>query len=142
MHYESQQEYYRGVCLLFHPFRNEHQEIHQNDVEALYFQNESQIEAVRQKFESHRKIVDSIKNIEEKLQQKQVDNDDDDVDESNFMEDETTTVKEIKDFEKQFKAQAQRYIAQHNAGSERMELNKYIEMINSLNGHMVWLFWQ
>ena len=36
LHYESKQEHYRGVCLLFHPFRNEHQDIHKNDVESLY----------------------------------------------------------------------------------------------------------
>ena len=137
LHYESQQEYYRGLCILFHPFRHEHQDIHQNDVESLYFQNQEQIEAVRQIFESHRKIVDSIKSMEEKLQQKQNDEDDD---ENEFIDDETTSFKDIKEFENQFKAQAKRFVAQHNVGTERMEFNKYIDMINSLNGQQQKIF--
>ena len=41
--YENDTEYYRALCLLFFPFRNEFKDIHSQDVEELYKKNENTI---------------------------------------------------------------------------------------------------
>ena len=40
-------------------------EIHSKDVQALYLENEEQIEEIRQKYEKHRGMVEIIKKVEE-----------------------------------------------------------------------------
>ena len=62
LRYEHEKEYYRALCILFLPFRNEMQDIHLRDVEELYRENEDSIEFVRNKFEKYREIVNIIRN--------------------------------------------------------------------------------
>ena len=44
LHYENDQEYHRGLCVLFLPFRDEMRDIHGQDVLELYEQNKDQID--------------------------------------------------------------------------------------------------
>ena len=37
--YENEEEYFRALCILFLPFRNERQDIHKKDVRDLYHEN-------------------------------------------------------------------------------------------------------
>ena len=63
--YENDTEYYRALCLLFFPFRNEFKDIHSQDVEELYKKNENTIEEIRVHFEKHRDFIEKMKEIEE-----------------------------------------------------------------------------
>ena len=58
--YENDEEYYRALCILFLPFRNEKLEIHKENVEELYNKNINIIEENRNVFEKHREMVDII----------------------------------------------------------------------------------
>ena len=64
MKYENDTEYYRALCLLFFPFRNEFKDIHSQDVEELYKKNENTIEEIRVHFEKHRDFIEKMKEIE------------------------------------------------------------------------------
>ena len=62
--YDNEEEYFRALCILFLPFRNEKSDIHTKDVEALYKENIETIEERRSKFEKHRAMVDMIREVE------------------------------------------------------------------------------
>merc|ERR1712079_380816 len=71
--YENDTEYYRALCLLFFPFRNEFKDIHSQDVEELYKKNENTIEEIRVHFEKHRDFIEKMKDFE-KFAQRQAQN--------------------------------------------------------------------
>ena len=110
--YEHETEYYRALCILFLPFRDERKDIHLKDVQLLYKENEESIELMRSYFEQHRKILDIIR---EKEAEKDKVDDDDDPDED-FVEYETTTAEELEEFEKYFKNQAKQQLYKYNEG--------------------------
>ena len=93
--YENEEEYFRALCILFLPFRDE-KEIHLHDVKDLYYANQDKIEANRSRFEKHKTLIDVIEDVEKK------DDKADDLEEdlSPYIDDETTTEREIEDFEK------------------------------------------
>ena len=62
--YENDEEYYRALCILFLPFRNERMEIHKEDVRELYKMNMDKIEENRKKFEKHTEMVEVIKELD------------------------------------------------------------------------------
>ena len=128
--YEHETEYYRALCILFLPFRNERKEIHMKDVHLLYKENEESIEQIRSYFEQHRKIVDIIKEREEKQDNVDDDNEDDD---DEFIEHETTTTEELEEFEKYFQNQAKQQLYKYMEGKEEMSEDDYLSKVESLN---------
>ena len=66
--YDNEEEYFRALCILFLPFRNERQDIHNKDVKMLYLENEERIEATRNRFEKHKHIVDIIREAEKTIE--------------------------------------------------------------------------
>merc|ERR1712030_308922 len=52
--YDNEVEYYRALCILFLPFRNEKKDIHSRNVKDLYFAKQDIIERNRNKFEKSR----------------------------------------------------------------------------------------
>lgn len=129
--YENNEEYFRALCILFLPFRNEMRDIHEKDVESLYDENQDQIENVRQAFEKHREIVETIRSHEEKQNDDESDEEEDS--ENTFIGVETTDVEDIKKFEKQMKNQAKRSLANRCANSPNMSIDEYNNRVNSLN---------
>ena len=111
--YENEEEYFRALCILFLSFRNESIDIHSHDVKELYYANQDKIEGNRSRFEKHKTLIDAIEDVETK------DDKADDLEEdiSPYIEDETTTEKEIEDFEKSLKADAKKMISNFNEGS-------------------------
>ena len=132
LRYENETEYYRALCILFLPFRNELKDIHSKDPHLLYTENENEIERIRAHFEKHRNIVEAVANHENQ-EEKQDDTDDEDVNDEGFMDIETTTADEIEDFNKYVKAQAQNQIRKYNEGKVRMNDDTYLSNIASLN---------
>ena len=95
--YESEIEMKRGKLILFLPFRREMKEIHDMDIEVLYDSNVEEILANQAKFEfkfEGKSMTDILKEIEERREQEQ----EEVIPDDEFEE--TTTVEEIKDFEK------------------------------------------
>ena len=136
--YEHENEYYRALCILFLPFRDENAEIHHNDVVALYKENEDSIENIRLRFESHRDIVQAIGEQEEK--RAKLDESSDDETDDDHSDVETTTAEEMKDFQNYVKVQAQNQIRKYNEGKEVMSEDEYLSKINSLNSQQRKIF--
>ena len=127
--YENEEEYFRALCILFLSFRNESIDIHSHDVKELYYANQDKIEGNRSRFEKHKTLIDAIEDVETK------DDKADDLEEdiSPYIEDETTTEKEIEDFEKSLKADAKKMISNFNEGSLEVDEETYLEIIRKLN---------
>ena len=139
--YENETEYYRALCILFLPFRKELRDIHSKDPSLLYTENENAIERVRGHYEKHRKIVEAVANHENQEENQSHDSDDDDAEnEDRFLDIETTTAEEMKDFNKYVKAQAQNQINKYNEGKERMNDDTYLSNIASLNSQQRKIF--
>ena len=130
--YENNEEYFRALCVLFLPFRNEMSDIHEKNVELLYDDNQEQIESVRQAFEKHREIVETIRSHEEKQNDEESDDEEEDP-ENAFIGVETTDAEDIKKFEKQMKNEAKKSLANRCANSPNMTIDEYNSKVNSLN---------
>ena len=136
--YENDTEYYRALCILFLPFRNELRDIHSHDPLFLYTEKESEIERVRGHFEKHRRIVEAVANREDN--DRNDDYDDEMEDEDRFLDIETTTAEEMKDFNKYVQTQAQNQINKYNEGKVRMNDDTYLSNIASLNSQQRKMF--
>ena len=62
--YENEEEYFRALCILFLPFRNEKVDIHEKNVVNLFNANKEKIEEKRKHYEKHAGMVDLIKEVE------------------------------------------------------------------------------
>ena len=130
--YENKEEYLRALCILFLPFRNERSDIHTKDIKSLYEENKISIEKRRDKFEKHKAIVEMIREAEK---EKENDNLEEDIEEDDiYIDEETTTLDEIADFEKHVKQQASKVVNNFNMGLEVMLEDKYLEQVGLLNG--------
>ena len=136
--YEHENEYYRALCILFLPFRDEKSDIHLQDVVSLYKENEDSIEAVRKRFEKHRAMVQAVREQEEK-RVNEPSSDDEDSD-GEYSDEETTTAGEMKDFQDYVKKQAQNQIRKYNEGKEEMPEDEYLSKIDSLNSQQRKIF--
>ena len=58
--YDNEEEYYRALCILFLPFRDEMRDIHSKDVKQLYIKHEKDIEENQQSYERHRTMSELI----------------------------------------------------------------------------------
>eukprot|EP00092_Neocalanus_flemingeri_P022722 GFUD01024642.1.p1 GENE.GFUD01024642.1~~GFUD01024642.1.p1 ORF type:complete len:2733 (+),score=580.47 GFUD01024642.1:994-8199(+) len=131
--YDNEEEYFRALCILFLPFRNERSEIHNKNVQMLYNENVDQIEEGRREFEKYRGMVDILKEVE-KNKETSDDIEEDEDNENEYIEDETSNQDEIADFEKHVKEQAKKSISRYNEGLESMSDDNFLELVNTLNG--------
>ena len=139
LRYENDQEYYRALCILFLPFRNERSEIHNKNVEELYMRNANDIEERRKKFEKHSDMVEVIKDMEANKESCD-DLEEDERDKTEYIEDETTNEEELVDFEKYVKTLAKQQISNYNQGLECLQENVYLDLVQSLNGQQRKIF--
>ena len=63
LNYANDEDLARGLLILFMPFRNELEEIHQHDVEDLLFKNRDLIEEKREIFEKYKLMSDVVRKI-------------------------------------------------------------------------------
>ena len=60
LNYNNDEDFARGLLILFHPFRNEVKDIHERNVNELYDDNKLSIQAIRNIFEKHKVLSDII----------------------------------------------------------------------------------
>ena len=139
----NQDNFFRGTLLLFHPFRNEYEEITSQDLVMKYDKiknNELLYERIQKQldfFQPFQELIDGIEAYVKDQQEEEEsaeNNDNGEVDENIEVEDnddlklETTDVKDIKDFikSKQKKTEAERVTG-------LMEKGALLDRINMLN---------
>ena len=107
--FNNDEDFARGLLILFHPFRNELKEIHEKNVNDMYSENKSSIQARRNIFEKHKVITDIIYSLYKEVE-KEIENNDDVEDnaenDDEFMEEESTSAEDIEKFERWMKAQS------------------------------------
>ena len=138
--YENEEEYHRALCILFLPFRNEMKDIHEKNVQQLYIENQDQIENIRAGFEKHRKLVEAIK-AHEVREKEGEDDDNEDNEENEFITEETTDIRDLKQFEKEIRNQAKRSVSNYCASSPMMTFDEYNSQICSLNPEQQRIFY-
>ena len=92
----------RDLLVLFKPFRDENVEIHSADIEALYEENKDSINVIWDQFEPNRDQYERMEKAIDAGRDDIVDTDDDEYEYNS--EDETTTDKELANFEKLLRA--------------------------------------
>ena len=106
LNHNIEEDFARGLLILFHPFRYEGKDIHEQDVKDLYDENKSSIQAIRNIFEKHKVMSDIIYALYKETDEN-VNNDDGQVEsEDEFIEEETTSTEDLEMFEKWAKQQA------------------------------------
>jgi hypothetical protein len=81
------------LLILFFPFQNETEEIHEKDINRLYTDNEASILAKREIFEKHKVMTDIIETIERQVEDKNLDDQEEEEDDG-FREEESRTAEE------------------------------------------------
>jgi hypothetical protein len=109
LNHNNDEDLARGLLILFHPFKEEMTEIHDQNVTEMYLENKEAIEEKRDLFENHKVLTDIINMIQkEKEDANEEENSIDD-----FICEETTTSKEMDSFEKWAKDQAKGALLKH-----------------------------
>ena len=129
--YDNEVEYYRALCILFLPFRNEVKDIHSKNVKDLYFAKQEIIEKNRTNFEKYKILIEAVEEAEKKGEE--LDELDEEEEESTYIEEETTDDKDIEDFEKSLRADAKKILSNFNDGSNEMNEENYLDIISNLN---------
>merc|ERR1712121_318214 len=116
----------RCVMLLFHPFRNEVLEVHNNEkILEKYKECKEMVEEEQRLFEPHPEFIDFLENIdkenieEDEEQQEQLDND--------FVEEDTTRPEEVQDW---LKKQGKIYDGTKIRLEDKKKLHKRINTLN------------
>ena len=139
LRHEHEQEYYRALCVLFHPFRNEMEEIHSVDVKALYLENEEAIEEVRSHFEKNRDVMGLLEKAEKDLDEAK-DSDSEDEEDKEYEDEETTTKEDVEDFIKSMKAEAKKTLSNYCAGQAKMSDDEFLKKVSLLNAQQRKIF--
>ena len=129
LNHNNDEDLARGLLILFHPFTNEIEEIHEQNVIELYNLNKESIESKRHIFEQHKiltEVINSIEKNKEKTGGDEPNNDD-------FEDIETTTVEEIESFEMWAKSQATASLKKHEELTKLTQLVDLREIIINLN---------
>ena len=106
LNYENDEDFKRGLLILFFPFQNEMKDIHEKDVNHLYEANKESINRKREKFEKHKVMTEIIESIEK--QGKEMDENELEEDEDSFIDEDSTTREELENFEDWAKGQAKK----------------------------------
>ena len=135
LNYNNDEDLARGLLVLFHPFKNEMKEIHDQNVIEIYENNRRDIEEKRSLFEKHKVMTDMIYSMQKEKEKSDVENDQDD-----FVETETTSPEDIESFEKWARDQAKVALTKHQQLTKLVKLNNLRDIIITLNGEQRKLF--
>ena len=105
LNHNNDEDLARGLLILFMPFRNEHQEIHQKDVKELLHQNRENIEEKRSLFEKYKVLTDLISEIQPDEINEEENSDNEDEKET-FEDMESTSLTDVDQFDRWAKSQA------------------------------------
>merc|ERR1712240_655034 len=116
----------RCVMLLFHPFRNELLEVHNNEkILEKYNENKELVQYEQSLFEPHPEFLDFVENLEQEIieedeqHEEELDNE--------FVEEDTTRPEEVQDW---FKKQGKVYEGSKLNLEDKKKLNKRINTLN------------
>ena len=129
LNHDNDEDFCRGLLILFLPFRDEMEEIHEKDVFQLLEENREIIEENRAKFEKYKLMKDLIKEI--KRQETEKDQDDEEDQEDDDIE--TTAPEELEDFNKWVAAEASKELKKLSDLTDipcAVELRKNISSLN------------
>ena len=91
MNHENEEDLKRGLLVLFSPFVNEIEEIHEKDIQILYSKMEDLIQVKRKMFEKHKVMTDMLDQIQTESEGKSQNQNNDDCESDQFFYEETTT---------------------------------------------------
>ena len=129
--YNNDEDFARGLLILFLPFRDELKDIHEKNVNDLYSENKETIQARRNIFEKHKVMTDIIYSLYKEVDDTSKDEEDVGNDEM-FEVEETTLVEDVDKFEKWVKEQA------HKTLKQSKDLTSLVEM-RDLRGRIITL---
>ena len=132
LNFENDEDFKRGLLILFVPFQNELKDIHEKDVNTLYADNEDIIKERRAIFEKHKVMTDIIDSIERNIKDKNEDNLEDQ-EEDGFIEEETTTVEELDNFEKWAKKEAKKSLMKYKDLTTLIKVEDLRNIVIKLN---------
>ena len=138
LNYSNDEDLARGLLILFMPYRNEMEEIHQHDVKELLSNNRETIEEKREIFEKYRLMTDLVRNIQAK--------DDKETETENFEKEdieeelESTERSEIENFNRWAKNQAKNDLKDFKNVINLCDMNTLRMNISSLNSQQRRLF--
>ena len=135
INYENDEDMARALLILFMPFRDEMKEIHNHDVKKLLFKNQNMIKTKRKRFEKYKVMTDLISKLQ-KEQEKNIQLDS----EEEFENEETTSEKEIQDFNNWAKTQAKNEISKLKDFINICDVIELRTKISSLNDQQRKLF--
>ena len=135
LNYNNDEDFVRGLLILFYPFTNELEDIHEKDIDLLYKENKSSIQSVRDIFEKHKVMTDIIQTLYKESEKKDKDDDNDGEAEETYetLEEETTSTEDIEKFEKWAKEQAHKSINQNKTLTSLIQMQELRKLIINLN---------
>ena len=131
LNYDNEEDLKRGLLILFSPFINEMEDIHENDIDELYTKFEMVIKEKRAIFEKHKVMTEIIESIQKEAAEKSDENDDSESE--TFLDEETTSKTELENFENWAKDQAKKSLIKHKDMTTLMKEEDIRELIMKLN---------
>ena len=138
LNYDNDEDFARGLLILFFPFRNEMDEIHRHDVKQLLYDNTDMIQRKRNEFEKYKLMTDLISNIQAEIEADEPGREDQEDLESENKE--TETAEEVEDFNTWAKNQAMKDLALFKRLTDLCDMNEFRSNISSLNQQQRKLF--
>ena len=139
LNYDNDEDLARGLLILFHPFRNEMQDIHRHDVKQLLFENREQIESKRKLFEKYKVMTELIRNIQTDIENDDNKNEEDDSNcDDNELE--STSPSDINDFNNWARNQAVKDLSSLKKYSDICDIIELRSRISALNQQQRRLF--
>ena len=129
MNNNNDEDVARGLLILFHPFENEMNDIHEQNVIELYNTHKEEIDEKRNLFEKHKVLTEMINSIEK---EKNVPDEQEETNDT-FIPEETTTTEDIDAFEKWAKDEAKGELGKYKQLISAVTLESLREMIIKLN---------
>ena len=138
--YNNDEDFARGLLILFFPFREEMRDIHNHDVKDLYEDNKLSIQARRNIFEKHKVMTDIIYSLYKESDEAARNAEDELSDDDEFIEEETTSAEDIKSFENWIKEQAHKTLKQNKELTNLVDMKDLRDLIITLNNQQRMLF--
>ena len=132
LNYENDEDFKRGLLILFYPFQNEIKDIHERDIDQLYLDNEEAIKERRGLYEKHKVMTDIIDSIEKQTREED-EEDLVDMEDDGFINEETTTSTELENFEQWAKQQAKKSLSRHKDLTTLIKMEDLRDLIIKLN---------
>ena len=130
INYDNDEDMARSLLILFLPFRNEMEDIHNQDVKSLLKKKGDIVEEKRKRFEKYKVMSDLISNIQ-KEEARNVESEDEDDLES--KEEETTSPEQIEEFNSWAKQQAKKDLSKLKDFVNICSIDELRSNISSLN---------